>query len=152
MNKSSKLLSVIALSTMFTLAQPIMAMAYDVDSAQQEEQHPKHMKHKLQRLTKALALTEEQQQKIKAIFAQAKERRAEHKSAMVGFKEQVRSLMTSAVFDDKAFIELHNQYQDQLTEAALQRAKTKHAMTQVLTQEQSEKFAKMKKRHMPAMF
>jgi len=112
--------------------------------AEDNGKHKKHIARKLNKMAKYLTLSEEQKVKMKAIFQQAKEERSKHKDEMRGFKEQVRSLLDTVVFDEKSYIELHNQYADQFASAALHKAKTKHAMLQILTEEQRDKFKKSK--------
>lgn len=109
------------------------------------KKHP--MMRQFKKMAKHLALTDEQKTQVKAIFEQTKQSSKEHRAAMKDFKEQVKSLMAAPVFDEKAFTELHSQYQTNFTEMALQKAKSKHAIMQVLTAEQREKYMKFSKKH-----
>ncbi|GAA6204795.1 Spy/CpxP family protein refolding chaperone [Thalassotalea sp. SU-HH00458] len=109
------------------------------------KKHP--MMRQFKKMAKHLALTDEQKTQVKAIFEQTKLKAKEQKETMKGFKEQVKSLMSAPTFDEKAFIELHSQYQTSFTEMALQKAKSKHAIMQVLTAEQREKFMKFNRKH-----
>lgn len=104
----------------------------------------KQMMKKFKKMARHLDLNEVQKEKIKAIFAEAKEQKSGFKEIRLAYKEQVNSLMAAAIFDDKAFADIHQQYQAHFADAALLRVKTKHAMMQVLTEEQREKAATLK--------
>jgi len=115
------------------------------DIKQQENSKRKHgMKRHFKKMARHLELTLEQKTSIKAIFKELKSERVAIQESMVGFRQQVKSLMDSAAFDDQAFSELHSQYQTQFAGAALFKAKSKHAMMQILTAEQREKLVTFK--------
>ena len=99
------------------------------------------------RIAKKLDLSDEQRVKVKEIFEQAKLKRVTNKEVMKDYKLQVKNLIEAPVFDDKAFNDLHSQYQDKFSEFALLMAKNKHAISQVLTTEQREKLAKLKQKN-----
>lgn len=105
------------------------------------KKHP--MIRKLRKMVKHLQLSEEQRIEVKAIFVQAKDNAKEHRTSMKDFKEQVKSLMAAPVFDEKAFTDIHSQYQTNFAEMALLKAKHKHAIFQILTLEQREKFMEL---------
>lgn len=104
-------------------------------------------KHMMKRMTKALSLTESQQTQIKAIKTQAKEQHDVLRESMKKFKEAEKPLLQAETFDEQAYVALHTSYQDTFAQMALTRAKTKHAIFNVLTAEQQAKWiSKMDKR------
>ena len=99
---------------------------------------------RLAKLTRKLGLSESQQADIKALKSKQKAQVRELKPAMKAFRQQVKTLMSADSFDEEAFSQLHASNQDTFSAMALIKAKSKFAMKSVLTQEQLEKFKKMK--------
>ena len=113
---------------------------------QKGEGHGKHhnkMKKHFHRLVKKLALSSEQEIKLKAIFANMKTKRQEQKDPLAGFKKQVESLMLASDFDENSFAAIYAEYQPSFQEMAMQKAKTHHEIMQVFTPEQQKKFTKI---------
>ncbi|MGV2871106.1 Spy/CpxP family protein refolding chaperone [Colwellia sp. E150_009] len=111
------------------------------------QKHHQSGKHMMKRMTKVLSLSEAQQIQIKALKTQAKEQHELQRESMKKFKDEEKLLLRAESFDEQAYIALHVSYQDMFTQVALTRAKTKHAIFNVLTTEQQEKWlAKMDKR------
>lgn len=130
-----------------TMAMPVSFYANANGYDEQQVAHWRgHGKDKMQHLVRKLNLNVEQQVKIKAIVQQQKANGEANRETMRAFRDQMESLLSAAIFNDDAFTSLHNQYQPQLAEAALQRAKTHHAILQVLDASQQEKFKRMKQR------
>jgi Spy/CpxP family protein refolding chaperone len=133
------------------LAFPAMATA-NMSASDMEMDGSKHHQKKsgysgkkmMKRMTKALSLTELQQTQIKAIQTQAKEEHESLKASIKQFKETEKSLIQADAFDEQGYIALHTANQQAFANLALSRAKTKHAMFNVLTTEQQEKWLKMK--------
>lgn len=115
--------------------------AFDEPRGQQENMY------KVQRMAKVLSLSEQQQVKIKEIKSQGKEQHQALRALMKKFKYAEKQLVQTVTFDEAAFTALHNEYQPIFSQAALIRAKTKHAVFNVLTAEQQEKWLKITKRH-----
>ena len=137
--------SIIVSSLAFLPLQDVVAKENQLVQTKHSKHDKKYsMKRQFKKMARHLQLSEEQKVKVKAIFEQAKDSREEQRASMKDFKEQVKSLMQSTVFDDKAFTEIHSQYQATFAEMALLKAKNKHAIYQVLTPEQREKFSKFK--------
>jgi protein CpxP len=111
------------------------------EKAERKHRTKSHFK----KMAKYLQLTEDQRSSIKVIFKELKDEKLARKESMTGFRQQIKSLMGSAVFDEQVFTELHSQYQTQFAEVALLKAKSRHAIMQVLTTAQQEKFATFKK-------
>ena len=112
-----------------------------------QRHHQKSGKHMMKRMTKVLSLSEEQQTQIKALKTQAKEQHELQRESVKKFKDEEKLLLQAETFDEQAYIALHASYQDTFTQMALTRAKTKHAIFNVLTTEQQEKWlTKMDKR------
>jgi protein CpxP len=107
-----------------------------------------HMMRKFKKMAKYLQLSEDQRTQAKTIFSKAEIDKKNHREVIKDFKEQVKHLMNTPAFDEKAFTELHQQYQPHFSAAALSKAKKRHALFQILTEEQKEKLVKKKgKRH-----
>ncbi len=94
----------------------------------------------LHRMQKLLALTDDQVNEIKAINTESRtQAKALHESAKA-FREQVKAEQTSDVFNEALFTETYNQYQETFAKLALNRAKSRHAIFNVLTLEQQAKW------------
>ncbi|MEW6990653.1 Spy/CpxP family protein refolding chaperone [Colwelliaceae bacterium 6441] len=111
-------------------------------SQQEGKERQHHMKRTFKKMAKYLALSPDQRLKFKALFQQEKQALKIHKSNLRHYKEQVEVLIDAAIFDEQASRELHEEYQESFTEIALFKIKNKHAMHQILTKEQREKFAR----------
>jgi len=118
--------------------------SHDADGHHNKSKHHHKMKHHFKKLSKRLDLSNEQQAQIKAIYAVHKENKESNKKSMIAFRDKVKNLMMSSTFDEEAFLKLHNQQQSQFSQMALARAKSKHAVLQVLNEEQQEKMLVMK--------
>jgi Spy/CpxP family protein refolding chaperone len=146
--KPMLLISTILVSSIALLPfQEVIAKENQTVQTKQLKKDKKHpMMRQFKKMAKHLQLSDEQKVQVKAIFEQAKMSSKAQRESMKGFKEQVKSLMGSSTFDDKAFNELYAKYQTKFTEMALLKAKNKHAILQVLSSEQREKFMKFKMR------
>jgi len=127
------------------MAQGTPEKMHHMQGAFQHESGPQ-MKRHFKKMAKYLELTEEQKTQMKAIRAEAKTQRSEFKESMSGFHQQVKALMQAETFDEQAFSVLQSQYQGNFQHMALIKAKTKHAMFQVLTSEQQEKMQEFKEK------
>lgn len=131
------------------LAFSSMSGAYTSDNgfAFDGQGHHQKGKHMMKRMVKALSLTDEQQVQIKALKTQAKEQHDVFRESMTKFKDAEKALIQADSFDEQAYAALHTAYQDTFSQMAISRAKTKHAMFNVLTTEQQEKWqTKMEER------
>jgi len=102
------------------------------------------MRHMLKKMAKKLELSQSQKQQVKSIVQQAKIENSELKVTMLAFKEKNKVLMLAESFDEQAFLLLHQEYQSSMTDVALTKAKTRHAILSVLTTEQKTKWLSMK--------
>jgi len=112
------------------------------------EGHKKHherMKKSMHRLAKKLDLTSEQRSEIKAIFKGMKEDREANKAAFSSYKEQMKSLLAVSEFDENNFNAIYAEFQTSFKQLAMEKAKNRHAIMQVLTAEQKEKYSSMEK-------
>lgn len=109
-------------------------------------------KHRMAKMAKALGLTEEQKIAIKDIRELAKSERAVLTEQLASFKTAAKGLMSNEEFDESAFLNLKNEHQDTFTQLALLKAKTRHAIRQVLTPEQQEKADKFKEKRRIRLF
>lgn len=103
----------------------------------------KQSKHMMKRMIKKLSLTDQQQTQIKEIKTQAKTNNETMRDSMKQFRKAVKSLQQAQQFDEQAFAKLHAQYQPTMAKIALSKAKTKHAIFNVLTKEQQTKWLKI---------
>lgn len=104
----------------------------------------KHKRHHHKMMVRYLELTDEQQAEMKSIRQQAKTEGSAIKESLSTYKEKVSVIIQADEFDQAAFENLHAEYQQNFSQMALLKAKTKHAMRQVLTEEQQEKWAEIK--------
>jgi len=104
-------------------------------------------KHKMKRMAKALSLSEQQQVQIKAIKQQVKEQHKALRESMTQFKEEEKKLLQTKSFNEDAYSALYEAYQPIFAQIALIRVKNRHAVFNVLTEEQQEKWLKMTKHH-----
>ena len=104
----------------------------------------KLMSRKFKRMAKYLELTDEQKEQMKNIRQQAMAEGESYKVALKAYREQVKELTLADNFNESAFTTLQAQYQSNFQELGLLRAKTKHAMMQVLKEEQQSKWREFK--------
>lgn len=114
-----------------------------LDSPRQFQRGGDYGEHMQKRMVKKLALSEQQQVQIEALKTQAKEQHETLRDSMKKFKTEERALLQAAVFDEQAYTALHTAYQSTFAQRALTRAKTRHAIFNVLTTEQQEKWVKI---------
>jgi len=143
--KTMASLSALCAVMAFSNISSVYASGYNIalDSPQHHQKRGKHSKHMMKRMIKVLSLSEEQQVQIKAIKTQAKEQHETLRDSMKKFKEEEKTLLHTPAFDEQAYTALHAAYQPIFAEMALTRAKTKHAVFNVLTSEQQEKWLKV---------
>jgi len=115
------------------------------ENAKGHDNQQTKMKKRLHRLAKKLDLTTEQKSEIKVIFAGMKEIRQTKKRALSGFKEQIQSLLQASEFDENKFANIYTEFQPIFQKSAMEKAKTRHAVLQILTPEQQKKFLTMRK-------
>lgn len=146
--KMKKAASVSALLLMTSLALP--AAAHHGDASHERHQSSMHKgsmaKHAMKRMKKHLDLTDEQIVSIKSIKAESKVAIEPLREQAKSFYDSAKQLKDNKMFDEGAFTSLYAQYQDTFAQLALQKAKTKHAIYQVLTEEQQEKWEEMKEK------
>lgn len=99
-----------------------------------------------------LQLTEEQQTKLKAIFAEQKTQfealrgdKDAMKAARAAHKEKMDVLLSTAKFDENAALELIKARQAKAQQFALLKMKSEHDIWQVLNTEQRESYQEIKK-------
>lgn len=117
--------------------------AADNDFTLDGPEHHQKGKHMMQRMIKKLSLSEQQQVQVKAIKTKAKEQHEVLRASLKKFKEAEKPLLQAETFDEQAYIALHTSYQEAFAQMALTRAKTKHAIFNVLTTKQQEKWLKI---------
>ena len=75
-----------------------------------------------------------------------KEDRKANKVALSSYKEQMKSLHAKSEFDENKFNAIYAEFQASFKQLAMEKAKSRHAIMQVLTPEQQEKYSSMRKR------
>lgn len=138
MNRISKLLIAAAL-----IAQPIFLQTLSANEFRGEPRG--HMMYKMAR---HLDLTEQQQLDIKAIMDNARSERGQNLAAMENFREQMKAITSADEFDEAAFLALKETNEPMFEAMALSKAKTRHSIFKLLTDEQREKFLQMKEQKM----
>lgn len=111
----------------------------------EQESHKRQMKKRFKMLAHKLDLTKAQRQEIRTIFTEMKADKKEHRATMSGFKEQVGILAQADEFDESKFKTLYAEFQDEFQVLAMEKAKMRHAIMQILTPEQQDKFSSMRK-------
>ena len=111
---------------------------------------PKHFQksggyreHMMKRMVKTLSLSEQQQVQIAAVKNQARQQHEMLRDSMKKFKAEEKTLLQAQEFDEQSYNALHAAYQPIFMELALIRAKSKHAVFNVLTTEQQGKWLKV---------
>jgi periplasmic protein CpxP/Spy len=134
-----------------TTASPVVAFETHAQERPAKSFKGKH-KHRMAKMAKALGLTEEQKTAIKDIREQAKSEKSVLTEQLSSFKNAAKGLMSKEEFDESAFLNLKNQHQETFTQLALLKAKTRHAIRQVLTPEQQEKADKFREKRKNRLF
>lgn len=123
--------------------------AHNIEKSQVEgessNKHHDKMKKHLHRLAKKLDLTSEQRNEIKAIYVAMKEDRKADEKSLSSYKEQMNSLLKAGKFDETKFSVIYDKYQKNFKMVAMEKAKRRHAILQVLTPEQQSKYLTMRK-------
>jgi len=120
---------------------------YHNDKHQQvqgSDQQQLKMKKRFHRLAKKLALSEKQRDEIKPLFAHMQAERQAQKGALSGFKAQMQTLVQASEFDESEFDAIYAEFQPNFQGIAMAKAKMHHAVMQVLTPEQQQKYLKMR--------
>ncbi len=111
------------------------------------EKHAHKMgKHKFKKMAKHLNLTQEQKEQMKSIRETSREVSLPLREKTKEFFDYAKQLKAQESFDEQGFNAMYSQYQEAFAALALQRAKTKHAMYQVLTEEQKAKMDEYKEK------
>jgi protein CpxP len=146
MTKPTKtIFSTIAVCIAIAFASIASVNASDNDMAFDSPRGHGHKNH-MQRMTKHLSLSEEQQVEIRAIKIQAKEQYQILRVSMRKFKRAEKKLLKTEAFDEQGFNALYEAYQPVFKELALIRVKSKQAVFNILTAEQQVTWLK-KRQH-----
>jgi len=99
--------------------------------------------HRMKRMVKVLALSEQQQVQIKVIRTEAKGQYKSLRDSMKQFRKETKVLVQRETFDEQAFIALQEVYKPSFEQAGLAKTKTKHAIFNVLTIKQQNKWSEI---------
>ena len=148
-----KLRNKVALATLCSalLSAPTVLSAAEQDGffgadVMMEKHAHKMGKHKFRKMAKYLDLTQEQKDQMKSIREASREVSLPLREKAKEFFDYTKQLKAQESFDEQGFNAMYNQYQAAFAELALQRAKTKHAMYQVLTEEQKVKMEELREK------
>ncbi len=140
------------LSTCVALIVSATTYASDVETTEvkSKDKHSHHMKkkHKIKGEMKGLKLTDAQKIEIKAIKSNAKNENEALRLQMTEFKQKEKTLLQAEVFDESSYIALFDEYQSVRSQLALNKAKNRHAIKQLLSEEQLKKMKRLKKHKM----
>ena len=138
--KNITLMAVVFYSFSFTaFVKPVSAESFETD-----DMMIAHHEKRFKRMINFLDLSEQQVIQMKQLRESAQIERQTYRSELAQFKSQVEQLSLAQEFDEQAFNNLYASYQDTFAKMALARAKHKHQMAQILTEEQREKAQKMR--------
>lgn len=114
--------------------------------AMTDRQFHKMSKHKFKKMAKHLNLTQEQKEQMKSIREASREESLPLREKTKEFFDYAKQLKAQESFDEQGFNAMYGQYQEAFAALALQRAKTKHAMYQILTEEQKAKMDELQEK------
>jgi protein CpxP len=103
------------------------------------------MQNKFKKMARYLDLNDEQREQAKVIHQEAKANSVELKESLKSFHEQSKILTMKDSFNEQAFIDLQNEYQETFAQMALIKAKSKNSFIKILTEEQLEKMKSHKR-------
>jgi Spy/CpxP family protein refolding chaperone len=147
-NKNSiKITSIILLPVFcITLGYAGVVLAKTSDETHQQKKqsaqkpHNRMMQHQFRQMAKTLGLSTQQKQEMKAIHLNGKEENKANHAEMKEFKEEMRIITGAEEFDELAFQALYSRYETTIANMALLKAKTRHQIRQLLTDEQQQKW------------
>lgn len=137
----STLCAVMALSNVANASN--LGHGADHGSPKHHQKSKDHRGSKMKRMIRALSLSEQQQVQIKAIKSQAKVQHNSMRDSMKEYRSKAKTLIQTEKFDEPAFVALQAAYQASFEQLGLAKAKTKHAIFNVLTTEQQSKWLTM---------
>ncbi|UTW10707.1 Spy/CpxP family protein refolding chaperone [Marinobacterium rhizophilum] len=114
------------------------------------DRHERHQEKRLERMSEALELTDEQQAQVKALMADSSDRKADRDEKRE-LHRQIRDLDSSASDYDTRLDGLIQQAQQQLGEQIRERQAKRVAMQEILTDEQEAKLAEISEKRMEKM-
>ena len=145
MIKSMKTMaSITALSTLLLFTSVSSAAVSEDGLVIEPPNHHHKSGHMMKRMASYLDLTDLQKSELKAIKKQGKVANKSLHDELKQFKEAQKILMQAEEFDEQAYLALHASYQPTFTQLALTKAKTKHALFNVLTTAQQQKWLQKK--------
>lgn len=148
MSKPTKtIFSTVAVFVFITFASIASVNASDNEAAFDGPREHQRKMHKVQRMAKVLSLSEQQLVQIKEVTMLGKEQHQVLRASMKQFKIAENKLVQTEKFDEQAFNALHDAYRPIFAQSALIRVKTRHAVFNVLTTEQQEKWLKAAENH-----
>jgi len=146
-NLNKKFMSkLLTLSACVALMLSTTTYANETIEVESNSKYSHHMqkKHKVKGDMKRLNLTDEQKVKIKEIKNNAKNENEALRIQMNEFKQKETVLLQAEIFNESSYIALLDEYQSVRSQLTLNRAKNKHEIRQLLSEEQIKKMNRMK--------
>ncbi|MCF2949326.1 Spy/CpxP family protein refolding chaperone [Paraglaciecola aquimarina] len=100
-----------------------------------------HKGHSMMKLLSKLSLTDTQKQDIRQIMKQSREDRQASAPSFAPVRQDLSALIQTTDWDQAAVEAAFSQNQEQMAQASLKRAENKHAVLNLLTEEQKDKLA-----------
>ncbi len=144
----------LSLTAFATCIAMLASSAVYADDVQNKRQHAKAPHHKMvkmnsfKQMMKKLGLTESQKKEISSIKQAAKSENEELSSQLKAFRSKEKELIRADHFDEEAYIALINEYQSTRSQLMLNRAKNKHSIRLLLSEEQKIKLDSFKEKRM----
>lgn len=102
-----------------------------------------HNKHAMKKMFSQLSITDTQKQDLKEIFKQSREDKGLLKTDMKAFQQSLNALVQTNDWDQAAVEALLSEKQTQSTGSSLQQAQNKHAIWNILDDEQRAEFTNL---------
>lgn len=107
------------------------------------EQHEDRMEQRLEKMSTILDLTDDQEDKIEALFNQQWQNNQSRRTAMQASRDEMHEAMNSTDFNEVDFRAKAAKHSELKTEKMVERAKMKQQLYAILTPEQQEKAEKL---------
>ncbi|MFQ3205961.1 MAG: protein CpxP [Glaciecola sp.] len=114
--------------------------------ARQSKKGNQRPERKMQRLVKALDLSSDQQAQLLVMTTSDKAQRTANKEQVKNVKVELANIVHAKQFDDNAWLAVHAQNKEQKLHMAVNKAKSRFDMLNILNAEQRDKFERIIKR------
>jgi len=149
-NYKTAIMPLVAFTVALLFSQTSYAKEHtEVSSSQMSDvKGAKYSRHnKMKHMIKKLQLDSEQQAQIRAIRKSAKVKNKSSIDSLKRYHKELNLLIKAEHFDVEAVTALHNANQANMTQIAVTKAKTRHKILQVLSEEQQVKWFSITERY-----